>query len=324
MTRSLRLEHPGSIWHVTSRGNERRDIYRTDSDRLAFLDILADVVELHRWIVYAWVLMSNHYHLLIETPQPTLSIGTKRLNEQYAQVFNGRHERVGHLFQGRFKAIHVERESHFLELLRYIVLNPVRCGAVEDPRDYRWSSYRATAGYCNAPFWFARDEVLAEFGSGPSADQRERYRQFVAERREAEYNPWKQLVGQVYLGGSEFCERMQSLVGPRKGARAFPASQRAFVRPTLEVVARLVAAAFGETEPDLRERSHSHARKALAELAWRESGLSLVAIGAALSVSPQGVWHLIQRSTELEKGDETYAVRLRWLRNQLGATSSEG
>src|SRR5687768_12366325 len=117
MSRPLRLEFPGAIFHVTSRGNERRDIYRDDDDRRRFLGLLARVIKERRWLLHAWVLMANHYHLLIETPEIGLSRGIKWLNQEYAKAFNKRHLRVGHLFQGRFKGILVERESHLLELV---------------------------------------------------------------------------------------------------------------------------------------------------------------------------------------------------------------
>ncbi|MBW3672334.1 MAG: transposase [Acidobacteria bacterium] len=142
MSRQLRIDFPGAIHHITSRGNERRIIYRDDRDRIRFLKILEEVVSLRRWILHAWVLMSNHYHLLIETPEVGLSREMKRLNESYATWFNLRHRRAGHLFQGRFKNILIERESHLLELTRYIVLNPVRCHALKYAGDWRWSNYR--------------------------------------------------------------------------------------------------------------------------------------------------------------------------------------
>lgn len=323
MSRSIRLEHPGAIWHITSRGNERREIYRSDGDRLLFLDIVGQVVELHHWIVYAWVLMSNHYHLLVETPVPTLSVGSKRLNELYAQAFNLRHQRVGHLFQGRFQAVLVERETHYLELLRYIVLNPVRCGAVRSAADYEWSSYRETAGLCASSAWLAADEVLAEFGPGSHVDRCERYRRFVADGRGAEYNPWEQLVGQIYLGGDAFCKRMTSLVGNRSESRAYPEAQRKIVRPSFEAIVRHVSSSFAEPEQRLLHRSHHPARKALAQLAWQEAGLSLAAIGKWMHVSDRAVCHLVKCGASLEEGDRGYAERISWIRQQLQSFARE-
>jgi REP element-mobilizing transposase RayT len=175
MARKRRLDFPGAIWHLTDRGNDRRTIYRDRNDFHKFLETLAEVVVCHQWRLFAYVLMPNHYHLLAETPTATLSVGMKSLNEQFAEWFNWRHGRVGHLFQGRFKSIPVERESHLLELARYIVLNPVRCGMVADAGEWEWSSYRATVGSEPAPQWLDVAFLLDLFGGA------ERYAEFVRE-----------------------------------------------------------------------------------------------------------------------------------------------
>lgn len=176
MPRARRLDYSGAIWHLISRGNDRREIYRDDDDRYKFMTLLADVVIQHRWRLYAYVLMPNHYHLLAETPDPTLSAGMKSLNERYAEWFNWRHSRVGHLMQGRFKSIPPERPAHLVELLRYIVLNPVRCGIVADPGEWKWSSYPATAGIVPAPHWLDTKWVLQHFDGSVNL-----YREFVHE-----------------------------------------------------------------------------------------------------------------------------------------------
>ena len=133
MARPLRIEFEGALYHVTSRGNARQHIFLHDSDRKKFFDVLADVVERFQWICHAYCLMDNHYHLVIETPEANLSRGMRQLNGVYTQVFHRRHGRVGHLFQGRYKAILVEKESYLLELAKYVVLNPVRAGLVSYP-----------------------------------------------------------------------------------------------------------------------------------------------------------------------------------------------
>src|SRR4051812_40302741 len=124
MARPLRLEYPGSLWHITVRGNEKRPIYYDDQDRVLFLELLAETVKRFDWILSAYVLMSNHFHLMLQLTAATLSRGMHWLNGRYVQRFNARHERVGHLYQGRYKSILVERETHGLELSRYVVLNP--------------------------------------------------------------------------------------------------------------------------------------------------------------------------------------------------------
>jgi REP element-mobilizing transposase RayT len=134
MSRPLRLEYPGSLWHVTVRGNGRQDVFRDDRDRQFLLELLGDCVNRFAWILPAYVLMSNHFHLVNELTSETLSRGMQWLNGTYSQAFNRRHERVGHLFQGRFKAFLIEKEAYFLEVLRYVVLNPVRAGMVRGLR----------------------------------------------------------------------------------------------------------------------------------------------------------------------------------------------
>jgi putative transposase len=151
MARQLRTDFPGAVHHVTSRGNERRPIFFDDRDREMFLAFLGQAVKRFGWSVTAFVLMTNHFHLLVQTPEAGLSKGMHWLNTKYVGWFNRRHERVGHLYQGRFKAILVEKETYFMEVLRYVVLNPLRARMVERPEDYRWSSYRATAGLERAP-----------------------------------------------------------------------------------------------------------------------------------------------------------------------------
>jgi len=152
MSRPLRVELAGALYHVKSRGDRREALYDDDADREAFLDVLAEVVERYNWVCHGYCLMTNHYHLLIETVDGNLSKGMRQLNGIYAQASNRRHSRVGHLFQGGFKGILVDKDAYLLELSRYVVLNPVRAGIVSGPEDWRWSSYRATMGL-SAPFF---------------------------------------------------------------------------------------------------------------------------------------------------------------------------
>ncbi len=155
MAHPLRLEFPGALYHVTARGNARQAIVLDDRDRALFLVCLGETVARLDWICHAYCLMDNHYHLLIETPEGHVSRGMRQLNGVFTQRMNRRHGRVGHLFQGRFKAILVERESYLLELCRYIVLNPIRAGMVTQLERYPWSSYPATRGFVVRPGWLA-------------------------------------------------------------------------------------------------------------------------------------------------------------------------
>lgn len=178
MARQLRVEFPGAVYHVTSRGNARKSIYLSDNDRHDFLDILHLVVQRYHWLCHSYCLMGNHYHFLFETPEANLSRGMRQLNGVYTQSFNRRHRRVGHLFQGRYNAQLVEHGSYLLEVARYIVLNPVRAKMVSSPADYKWSSYRSTVGIRQAEPFLSTLWVLGQFASNDHT-ARHRYRAFV-------------------------------------------------------------------------------------------------------------------------------------------------
>lgn len=228
MARPLRIEFPGALYHLTSRGNARQPMFLDDEDRHAFLDRLGEVIESHHWACHCYCLMTNHFHLLVETPEPNLSRGMRRLNGQYSQRFNRRHDRVGHVLQGRFKGILVEREAHLTELARYVVLNPVRAGMATSAEDYPWSSLRATLGLEPAPSWLKPEALLARFGS-PS-----RYREFVREGLGAG-SPWTGLRGAL-LGSDEFVERLTGRLDRTAPEGEFPRKERLAHREPLDVV----------------------------------------------------------------------------------------
>lgn len=232
MARPLRLEFSGALYHITSRGNRREDIFENDTDRTRFLALLNDVCEAHNWVCHAYCLMGNHYHLLIETPDANLSKGMRQLNGVYTQTFNRAHGRVGHLFQGRYKAILVEKESYLLELSRYIVLNPVRAGMVRSAADWAWSSYPATVGQSNGPDCLNTEWILASFGKRKSLAI-EKFRRFVSEGK-GQPSPWKFLRNQVYLGGDKFVHKMQSLIDGDRDLSEVPAAHRRPLPQTLD------------------------------------------------------------------------------------------
>ena len=224
MARPLRIEFAGALYHVTARGNARQDIFLDDADRKDFLELLHRACDRYLWLCHAFCLMSNHYHALIETQAATLSKGMKYINGSYTQNFNRRHGRVGHVFQGRFKAILVEKESYLLEVARYIVLNPVRAEMVRSAKDWPWSSYRATAGLADPPAALTTDWILGNFGSrrGPA---QEAYRQFVQEGRN-QPSPWQSLKNQIYLGSDTFVEDMQCRMDPEQSLKDIPKPQK--------------------------------------------------------------------------------------------------
>ncbi len=224
MARPLRIEFSGALYHLTARGNAQQDIFLHNDDRSDFLKLIENVCNRHHWYCHAYCLMPNHYHLLVETQQPTLSKGMKHLNGVYTQSFNRRHKRVGHVFQGRFKGILVESDAYLLELSRYIVLNPVRAQMVRSAKDWPWSSYRATAGISGAHPCLTMDRVLAGFYKQKKRAQMA-YRAFVKEGR-GQPSPWGHLKNQIYLGSDQFVEDMLCKLDPDQSLRDIPKSQK--------------------------------------------------------------------------------------------------
>lgn len=286
MARPLRLEYAGALYHVTARGNARQPIYADARDRQQFLAVVAVVVERCNWRCHAYCLMDNHYHLLIETPRGNLSAGMRQLNGVYTQRFNRRHGRVGHVFQGRFKAIVVERESYLLELCRYVVLNPVRAGVVRQPERYRWSSYRATAGLEPAPPWVSREWILAQF-SARRAVAEQQYQRFVHEGI-AMASPWEQVQGQVVLGAEVFVAGLKPLLASKAESKEIPQAQRWVHRPAL---AQLVSPGQWQTRDQRDQKIRA---------AHVEHGYSLSAIGRQMrlhySTISKIVWKVHEKS----------------------------
>jgi putative transposase len=231
MARPLRIEFAGAIYHITSRGNARADVYLDEVDRHVFLAILAQCCQKHHWRCHAYCLMPNHYHLLVETVEATLSRGMHFLNGVYTQTFNKRHERVGHVFQGRFKSVLVERDAYLLELSRYIVLNPVRALMVNEPEQWQWSSYRATAGLGAKPKALTTDWILSQF-CDKRGDAIVAYMKFVQEGRNCP-SPWTELKNQVYLGADEFVEDALRHVEASGSLLDVPRLQRSMPRRSL-------------------------------------------------------------------------------------------
>ena len=184
MARARRQEEPGATYHVAARGNCGQDIFRDGRDRLAFLDRLERCVARYRWICLSYCLMTNHFHLVLKIPDGGLSSGMQRLISGYSCATNRRYGRRDHLFRQHFFSVPLERDSHLLEACRYVVLNPVRAGICPSPALWRWSSYRACAGFTFAPSFLALGELLGLFGRRPNEAQA-RYRDFVAAARDA-------------------------------------------------------------------------------------------------------------------------------------------
>jgi REP element-mobilizing transposase RayT len=265
MARPLRIEFAGALYHLTTRGNAKRAIFRDNQDRLLLLDVLKKVADRYNWLCHAYCLMDNHYHLVIETPEGNLSKGMRQLNGIYTQAYNRRHRRVGHLFQGRYKAILVDKESHFLEVCRYVVLNPVRAQVVKEAESWKWSSYGGTSGRAKAHGVLASDWVLEQFGREKRAAQK-RYREFVREGVEAE-RIHENVVAQSLLGREDFVQKLVGHVRGHEKVKEIPRGQRYLARPSL---AELFKAAVKGKETRDRKISeavekHGYSQKEVAD-----------------------------------------------------------
>jgi putative transposase len=281
MPRPLRIDIPDGLYHVTRRGLERRAIVRDDADRQKWTDLLDTVATRHRWRVLAYALMGNHSHLYVRTPDANLSAGMHDLNSGYATAFNCRHGRVGPLFQGRFKAIVVERAAHDWELTRYVHLNPVRAGLAERPEAYRWGSCRFYLSSRGAPDWLAWEDVLREHGRTLRAARR-RYRAFLAEGiASPPRSPLRDVVASTLLGSPAFIARMREWLEGRVPDREVPAERALRQRVSSEEIEAAVCEVFGVPVEQLHVRGRwgNEARAMAIHLCRRWTALSLAAIG---------------------------------------------
>lgn len=233
MSRQLRLEFAGAVYHVMARGNNRERIFHDDRDVAAFIESLEATCERYAWRVFGWCLMPNHYHLVLETLRPTLSHGMRRHNGLYAQQFNQRYNRVGHVFQGRFKALVVAREQYLLSLLRYVELNPCRAELAPHPTDWPWSSVHVSLGSAPPPCWSAVREVWARFGA-TEHEGIARYREFLLDGMHA---PVEALPTHrsLIIGNADFLAEVDARANLKRVSAEIPSSQRA-TRPSLTAI----------------------------------------------------------------------------------------
>jgi putative transposase len=285
MSRPLRIEFPGAIYHVTSRGDRREPIYKDDDDRHAYLAVLAEALDRFDAQALAYCLMGNHYHLVLHTRQANLSRLMRHVNGVYTQAFNRHHGLVGHLFQGRFKAILVDRDAYLLEVCRYVELNPVRAKMVAAPLDWPWSSYGAHVGQADTPAWLDSDGLHSYLLARPvrgDADRRraaQRYAALVAEGLNVAL--WQDgLRQQIYLGDEDFVARMQALAAPAHTAEVnVPKAQR----QARKTFSQCLAECGGERDVALC-------------LAYRTHGLTMTTLAAQTGLSVSRVSRVIKRA----------------------------
>jgi REP-associated tyrosine transposase len=312
MARQLRIEYPGAFYHVTSRGNEQKDIFKSRRDREQFLSYLQSSTERYGAVIHAYCLMSNHYHLLLETPEGNLSQIMRHINGAYTTYFNVKRKRAGHLFQGRFKAILVEADEYAAELSRYIHLNPVKVGIAAKPEEYEWSSYRYYIGQAEAPAWLRTSFVLAYFGGTAGM---ENYREFVNEFREqGGGNPLKGAVAATILGSPEFVKKItQAQLGETQTDRNIPAIRK-LARPTLDKIVTTVEKLIAEDK--------TLVKKVSIYFCHRYSGARLREVGERFGMSDAAITQASKRVRVAAEGNGALKKKLDEVANKLGIVPS--
>lgn len=282
MGRPLRIEYPGAFYHVTSRGNEQKDVFKSQKDREKFLSYLESATERYSAVIHAYCLLSNHYHILLETPAGNLSQIMRHINGAYTIYFNIKRKRAGHLFQGRFKAILIEADEYATELSRYIHLNPVRAGIVALPEEYQWSSYRNYIGQGKTLEWLKTDFILGYFGKSDT-EAKKKYRAFVEDLIGNEYeSPLQGTVGSSILGSAGFVGEITEVhVNTKEDDKNIPALRQLISRPSPEDIINMVKTIFLENE--------KLARQASIYVCHKYSGVKLREIGNLFDVGETAI-----------------------------------
>ena len=268
MARALRVEYPGAFYHVYSRGIARDPIFSSDLHKRLFLNILGKAAGRYRLNVHGYCMMSNHYHLLLETPDGNLSLAMRQLHGVYGQTYNRLLKRPGPVFQGRFKACVVDADSYLLTLCRYIVLNPVRAKIVPTAEQWQWSSHRALAGLAPVPAWLTTATVLGMLGGRLGKAARQRYRDFIVEGQEGKRErDLEGMMRKVILGTAEFRQKLSDLLEEKRQMKEVPKRQRFEGRPDLTL---LFGKPMRKKERDRKimeaHLEHGYTQKAIADM----------------------------------------------------------
>ena len=311
MARPLRIEYPNAFYHITSRGNEGREIFTSKGDYARFLRYFESATERYGARIHCFCLMPNHYHLLLETPRANLQRILHHLNTAYTNYFNAKMERVGHLFQGRYRAILVEKDTYALELSRYIHLNPVRAHLVEEPSQYPWNSYLAYVEGEGRWGWLERKFTLGQLSSSEK-NARRRYYVFVREGlvRPLE-DPLKKVVASTLLGTERFVEGVKErFIKKATSHRDLPALRKLSSWPDLSSIVRESERVFGKETVE--------SRRVALYLSHRLSGLSLGEIGEYFGgIGPSAVTQNTRRLEIILEEDRGFLAEVQNLKKVL-------
>ncbi len=322
MARPLRIEYPGAFYHIINRGNAGESIYIDDSDRHKFLDYLEVSVERFALVIHAYCLMTNHYHLIVETPNANISSAIQWLNVSYVMYYNRKHHRQGHLFQGRFKSILINADEYLLELSRYIHRNPVAAMITEFPEDYSWSSYRAYVQEGKTiPSWLERDRLLSYFET-TTRKAMNRYRRFVEEIDEPFMeDPTTKAVAGSVLGSESFIAWIQeAFLKGHTDNREIP--QAKALRSTIPIatVIKTVAQGYGCEEKTIRAKGskNNRAREHAIYLSRDLCGLTNALLGQEFGgISGAAVTLTCNKVIRSMEEDIAMRIRMEEIRRQI-------
>jgi len=311
MGRQLRIEYPGAHYHVTSRGNERREVFKSAKDREKFISYLESAVVRYGAVIHAYCLMSTHYHVLIETPLGNLSQIMQHINGAYTIYFNTKRKRSGHLFQGRYKAILIEADEYAAELSRYIHLNPVKAAMVTRPEEYLWSSYRDYIGERESPGWLKTEFVLGYFGKN-ATESPYNYRNFVEDMLGEEYDsPLDKAVAATILGGAEFIRQMtETHIDCKQQDRDLAALRTLSNHPAMDTIIQAVKSITGDHE--------SLAKKVSIHLCHIYSGAKLKEIGERFGIGESAVTQASRRFAQQLNGDSMLNKQIEQIKRTIG------
>lgn len=309
MSRLIRLNHEGALYHITSRGIEKRNIFNSEFDYNYFLTILSKLTDKYAISIYGYVLMSNHYHLLVETPMGNISKAMHYLNSAYSIFYNKRHNRSGHLFQGRFKSFLIEKERYLLSVSRYIHLNPVKAGIALKPEDYKWSSYLSYIGI-EEKNWLNCDWILEQY-SNERAIAVDMYKNFVDNGIEQEDKILNNIKGDLLLGSDDYCQKIKKIIS-KKEKNKIPHSKELFKVKNKKIELRdiifQITQKFNIDENELRQSScgDKSARNICIYLLKKHTNLRNKDLGDFFGISYSAVSHLFSRQENRMKADEIF------------------
>jgi putative transposase len=321
MARPLRIEYPGAFYHVMNRGNSGQDLFKSKRDSERFLEYLETAVDRFFLRIHVYCLMTNHYHLLVETPEANLSRAVQWINQSYAAYFNRKQHRQGHLFQGRFKSILVEADEYLKELSRYIHLNPVRAGIVAKSDAHLWSSYSAYIGKTKRPEWLETRWLLSQFGQ-KNKDAKQQYRAFVEMVDAVTFeSPEKELTSGVILGTANFVKWVkETFVKPREDDKEIPQLKELKKSVEVETILDAVGSEFGCTRAEILDkgRKGNLARDMAVYLARDLTGKSAQSLGAYFGgISGAGITMRYKHISRETAQSRHLGARLKKLRNLI-------